>query len=137
VSKRLNPKRRRELLQRKALTALAVARNPSTQGNIGRVRSVADRGLTKLAVLSGSSKGLERGLLHTEANLATYSNAPRRSPTKAAMHINPSDVVSITTPDKVREPVNAEFPTPKPQRRLSRPNKVVQVSQKPFSKNGY
>lgn len=124
MAKRLNPKRRKELWERRMTSLL----RPSTLTEEGVMRSNAGQ-LVRQGVISGSSKGLARGLLHQEQNAPVYSNPKRRKPTRKAVHVNPADLNgSLHRP--VKEPVEAEWPKPKPTRRAD--GKIVTVSKKPW-----
>ena len=126
---RLNPKRRREVAQAKARKALADAFNPSTQPIVGTCKGLFDN--RKLGVQWGRSS-VSKGLLHQEANYPVYAQHKRRKATKKALHVNPSDVTVITTPDKVKDArLPDEIPSPKRTRRQG--NKVVIVSKKVWS----
>lgn len=126
---RLNPKRRRELAQAKARKALAHELNPSTQPEIGNLKGLFDN--RKLGVQLGRSS-VNKGLLHQEANYPVFAQHKRRKATKKALHVNPSDVAVITTPDKVKDArLPDEVPSPKRMKRQG--NKVVIVSKKVWS----
>lgn len=84
----------------------------------------------RAGTISGSSAGLARGLLHDEADLKQYAKPKRRKAVKQGVHVNQADLVGhLHRP--VKEPVGAEYPTPKPQRRVGR--KIMTVSKKVWS----
>lgn len=123
MAKRLNPKRRRELWERRMMSLT----RPSELTTEGQMRSVYDSKTWKRP--KGSSNGLARGLLYDESNAVTYAKPKRRKAVAKAVHVNPADLADLHRP--VKEPVGAEYPKPKPQRREG--GKIVVVSKKPWS----
>lgn len=123
MAKRLNPKRRAEMRARYD----AIARNPSELTTEGEMRSVYDSKTWKRP--KGSSDGLARGLLYYELGVVTYVKPKRRKAVAKAVHVNPADLADLHRP--VKEPVGAEYPKPKPQRRAG--GKIVVVSKKPWA----
>ncbi len=107
MAKRLNPKRRRELWERR-MTSLT---RPSELTTEGHMRSVYDSRVWKRP--KGSSDGLARGLLYDESGAVTYAKPKRRKAIKPALHVNPKDAGKISTPEMVREPTGAQWPLPR------------------------
>ena len=124
MAKRLNPKRRKELWERRMTTLL----RPSTLTGEGTMRLNAGQ-LSRQVTLAGSSKGLARGLLAQEAQGPVYGKPKRRKAIKPALHVNPADLDSLHRP--VKERLNAEQPKPKRTRRAG--NKIVIVGKRPWS----
>ena len=107
MAKRLNPKRRRELWERR-MTSLT---RPSELTTEGQMRSVYDSKVWKRP--KGSSNGLARGLLYAESNPVVYVKHKRRKAVAKATHVNPRDVEKIPTPETVKESLNAPWPLPR------------------------
>lgn len=105
MAKRLNPKRRRELWERRMMSQA----NPSALTNEGQMRSNS----SQWSKPSGSSNGLARGILHMEANQPQYVKPKRRKASAKALHVNPKDVEKILTPDKVKGSLDAQWPLPR------------------------
>lgn len=105
MAKRLNPKRRAEMRERRE----AILRNPTLMTETGRVRSNSGQWNAP----RGSSLGLARGILHQEANLPTFQKPKRRKATKMAVHVNPGDLKEILTPEKVENRLGAQRPLPR------------------------
>ena len=107
MAKRLNPKRRRELWERR-MTSLT---RPSELTTEGHMRSVYDSKVWKRP--KGSSDGLARGLLYAESNPVVYVKHKRRKAVAKATHVNPKDVEKIPTPEKVKDRLDAQWPLPR------------------------
>lgn len=107
MAKRLNPKRRRELWERRMTTLL----RPSELTTEGHMRSVYDSKTWKRP--KGSSDGLARGLLYDESGAVTYAKHKRRKAVKPALHVNPKDAGKIPTPEKVKDRLDAQWPLPR------------------------
>jgi hypothetical protein len=128
MGKRLNPQRRRELKERQLLLAIRNAVNPSSYDETVRIRSA---GLP--TALWGSSAGLERGLLHGEANMVTYKQHKRRKPTPKGGVVSKAGI-DVAFPHTIPDKVSATaIPASKDVRRISRPNKVVPKTKKVWS----
>ncbi len=104
MAKRLNPKRRRELWERRMMSLT----RPSELTTEGHMRSVYDSRVWKRP--KGSSDGLARGLLYDESNPVVYVKHKRRKAVAKATHVNPKDVEKIPTPETVKESLNAPWP---------------------------
>ena len=104
MAKRLNPKRRRELWERRMMSLT----RPSELTTEGQMRSVYDSKVWKRP--KGSSDGLARGLLYAESNAVVYTKHKRRKAIAKAIHVNPKDVEKIPTPETVKESLNAPWP---------------------------
>ncbi|CAN5950613.1 unnamed protein product [Sphagnum jensenii] len=126
---RLNGKRRREMRLKQARLALAQELNPPL--TTGEVRI----SLNPNRPMYGSSKSLDRGLLHTLADLPVYKQHKRSGLTgKGVVNVSLADPDKVTFPEHIRD----EFPRlAKPlaveTKRVSRPNRVVPKSKKTWS----
>ncbi len=107
MAKRLNPKRRRELWERRMMSLT----RPSELTTEGQMWSVYDSKVWKRP--KGSSDGLARGLLYAESNPVVYVKHKRRKAVAKATHVNPKDVEKIPTPETVKESLNAPWPLPR------------------------
>lgn len=124
MAKRLNPKRRREMRQHVAAMQLASDLNPTTQGSTGTVRQAT------VKTLYGPSTDRIKGLLHATLGVQQYAQHKRRKPSKPSVHVNAKDVV-VTDPGNIRDQLPPEaLPLPLPQKRMTRPNKVVTKGKK-------
>lgn len=123
MARTLNPKRRRELRERLE----AIARNPSTQSEIGKVRTVFSN--PKLGVQWGRSN-LRRGVL--AEGMPTFPKPKRRKAVKPAVHVNAKDVTFLPAPSLLpTEYGPLATPKPKPVKRQG--NKVVVKGRKMWS----
>lgn len=107
MAKRLNPKRRKELWERRMMSLT----RPSELTTEGEMRSVYDLKVWKRP--KGSSNGRARGLLYYELGVVTYAKSKRRKAVAKATHVNPKDVEKIPTPETVKESLNAPWPLPR------------------------